>query len=210
MLPRLPWLVRALVLLTLWGQQSVQARRGQQRVQPRRGARCAEGKAACADLHTLNRLLMNMAAHGINDSVHDERILLEVKNFRKIKQKTKLHGCVLLKVLDFFEDVLLKTAQHPHLKAFLPAMQRCVKVKEKSCDGLYHKANWNAGNQSQPLSSLKPRDMAILQLHLLQSASEKLSDPGLVDKALMEMQGLVKGGYVQGRGWRRWEKTKQG
>ncbi|XP_067088080.1 uncharacterized protein si:ch211-266a5.12 [Osmerus mordax] len=145
-----------------------------------------------------------------NDSVHDERILLEVKTFRKIKQKRILHGCVLLKVLDFFEDVLLKTAGHPHLKAFLPTMQRCVKVKEKSCDELYHKTNWNAGNQSQPLSSLKPKHMAALQLQLLQSASEKLSDPGVVNKALMEMQGLVKGGYVLGQGWRRWEKRKQG
>lgn len=177
--------------------------RGQQSAQARRSARCEEVRAVCIDLDTLDRLLHHVS-QGVNDSMHDERILLELNTFGKLTKKRKLHGCVLLRILDFFEEVLDVRGGHVPLKTFLNNMQHCVKVRNKTCGTFYQEANKIPGNQSLPLSKLKPKEMAVVQLRLLQAASHKLSETAMMNKALTELKGLR--GYVKGNGWRSWGK----
>ncbi|XP_052371217.1 uncharacterized protein si:ch211-266a5.12 isoform X2 [Oncorhynchus keta] len=111
----------------------------------------------CVDLAKLQELIQEVQKDSTNTS-HDDRILLKTVTFDKIKKHKKYHGCVLLKIVDFYREVLQRQdRKYPDLVGLLDEVRECVHPSKIEED-----------------MELLSKDAAILQLQRLKAASEKV------------------------------------
>ncbi|KAM9402773.1 uncharacterized protein ACWYII_029722 isoform 2-T2 [Salvelinus alpinus] len=195
------------LLLAVMGQDCATAR-SRARSRPRSRARsgCVKDRVShCVDLAKLQELIQEVQKDFTNTS-HDGRILLKTVTFDKIKKHKKYHGCVLLKIVDFYREVLQRQDRnYPDLEGLLDEVKECVHPR-KICEKLYQEAAGKPVNESKIEEDLEllTKDVAILQLQRMKAASKKvveLSERATLDKAMEELRGLED--YIQGKGLRR-------
>ncbi|XP_034143573.1 uncharacterized protein si:ch211-266a5.12 [Esox lucius] len=171
------------------------------------GARSSCSKddiSVCVDMVKLQRLIQNVQK--VFNTTHDERILLQAVTFDKIKKHKTYHGCVLLKILDFYEQVLQRQdVDYTHLRGLLDEVKDCV-PRNKTCKILYHQAAEKRVNKAKIDQDLEllSKDITILQLQKLQAARKKVvrkSEKATLDKAMAELQQLDE--YITGKGLRK-------
>ncbi|XP_064819854.1 uncharacterized protein LOC135537770 [Oncorhynchus masou masou] len=167
---------------------------------------CVKDKVSdCVDLTKMQELIQEVQKDFTNTS-HDGRILLKTVIFDKIKKHKKYHGCVLLKIMDFYREVLQRQDRnYLDLRGLLDELKECVQTG-KICEKLYQEAAGEPVNESKIEEDLEllSKDAAILQLQRLEGARKKvveLSERATLDKAMAELQRLED--YIQGRGLRR-------
>ncbi|KAG1953103.1 uncharacterized protein si:ch211-266a5.12 [Pimephales promelas] len=159
----------------------------------------------CFDLN----LLANIAVHVSKDVVaaDGEKILLRHNSFDKIRRKKNLHSCILQKIIDLFQKVLIETEKtsvphkdmnyHRELIHILDQLRNCVyKIK---CTKLDEKAATSSINI--PEKEMKPKQLAILQLQKLKNANESLSDVHIQQSVMDELKTLHS--YMRGKGFRK-------
>ncbi|CAL8324439.1 unnamed protein product [Lota lota] len=151
----------------------------------------------CVDLDILDTLL-DMNTTRTTDL--DSRILLAHSSFDRIRGNPKLHACVLMEVLKFYQSLLRRTSENVNLLYFLKSMERCVRQNHTFCSVLKREA-------SSHLSIKGSRGVALLQISKLDQASHKLDDKVLQEKAMVELQMLKD--YVRGSGFRHYQLIKK-
>ncbi|XP_031414543.1 uncharacterized protein si:ch211-266a5.12 [Clupea harengus] len=169
----------------------------------------------CVDKDALQELAQSVA-HNISSS-HDRRILLKMKQFRKITRWPKLHGCVMIRVADFYDHVLrrkLGMTENDHvgdrrgpfvdLMGLMQHLDDCVRVDEMKCQGLNAKAEKMPLIETPPVKKMQPREWAILQIQQLNQAMKNISDAETLSKAIDELKVLHN--YIKGSGVRNWSK----
>ncbi|XP_064813833.1 uncharacterized protein LOC135528646 [Oncorhynchus masou masou] len=144
---------------------------------------CVKDKVSdCVDLTKMQELIQEVQKDFTNTS-HDGRILLKTVIFDKIKKHKKYHGCVLLKIMDFYREVLQRQDRnYLDLRGLLDELKECVQTG-KICEKLYQEAAGEPVNESKIEEDLEllSKDAAILQLQRLEGARKKvveLSDKG--------------------------------
>ncbi|KAL0967254.1 hypothetical protein UPYG_G00249910 [Umbra pygmaea] len=167
---------------------------------------CAKNEISlCVDILKLQQLIQNVRKVFMNSS-HDERILLQAVTFDKIKKHKMYHGCVLVKIVDFYQHVLERQdGDYTHLRGLLDEVKDCV-VKNKTCRMLDREAAAMKVNEKKIEEDLEllSKDIAILQLQRLQIATERVvneSEQATIDKAMEELQQLDE--YIKGKGLRK-------
>ncbi|KTF79790.1 hypothetical protein cypCar_00017693 [Cyprinus carpio] len=142
-----------------------------------------------------------------------EKILLRHSSFDKIRKKKNLHGCVLQKILDLFQEVLDKTNgtyvhkdeeinHHTELIHIMDQLRNCVYKKEDRCEKLYKMSEITTTSSPMILEEkMNPNQLAVLQLQKLKSASERVSDVHIQEKVMDELKTLHI--YMQGKGFRK-------
>ncbi|XP_065141201.1 uncharacterized protein [Paramisgurnus dabryanus] len=162
----------------------------------------------CFDLNIVAKMARQVSEDLI--AADGESILLKHNLFDKIRKKKDLHSCVLLKILDLFENVLVRTEEkspvhpkgeinpHTELIHIMDRLETCVYKNKKGCDRLYSKAINTAPMRS---SKLEPIQAAILQLQKLNNASESLDDVNIQKRAMDELKSLHL--YIRGKGFRK-------
>ncbi|XP_029599438.1 uncharacterized protein LOC115181891 [Salmo trutta] len=193
------------LLLAVTGQDCATARVQREARSWARSGCVKDGVSHCVDLAKLQELIQEVQKDFTNTS-HDGRILLKTVTFDKIKKHKKYHGCVLLKILDFYREVLQRQDRnYLDLGGLLDEVKKCVHPK-KTCEKLYQEAAGKPVNESKIEEDLEllSKDAAILQLQRLKAASKKvveLSERATLDKAMGELPVLED--YIKGRGLRR-------
>ncbi|XP_051544041.1 uncharacterized protein LOC127434988 [Myxocyprinus asiaticus] len=161
----------------------------------------------CFDLSVVAKIAKNVSKDMI--AADGENILLKHNSFDKIRKKKELHSCVLHKIIDLFQDVLVETERrlfeqhrgetnHLELIYIMDQLRNCVYKVKKGCDNLYQKADTMA--DLKVLKNLKPKQVAILQLQKLKYASERLEDVNIQNRAMDELKLLHF--YMHGKGFR--------
>ncbi|XP_036801291.1 uncharacterized protein LOC110516460 isoform X2 [Oncorhynchus mykiss] len=201
-----PFSLLLVLLLAVMGQDCATSRVQREARSRARSRVCGKNRFShCVDLAKLQELIQEVQKDFTNTS-HDDRILLKTVTFDKIKKHKKYHGCVLLKIIDFYREVLQRQDRnYPDLGGLLDEVKECIHPV-KICEKLYQEAAGKPVNESKIEEDLEllSKDAAILQLQRLKAASKKvveLSERATLDKAMVELQGLED--YIQGRGLRR-------
>ncbi|XP_028810853.1 uncharacterized protein LOC114765002 [Denticeps clupeoides] len=169
-------------------------------------------EAPCLDTDALHARAVS-AAKGITVS-HDKNILLKRSSFDKITKKERLHGCVLLKICDFYQAVFslkLNLSEQDHISdrqgvfvdlvGLMQRLRRCVRVKEHKCRHLYAQAEQKSLTETTNEKRRGAKDWAIIQITKLQRATEELMESETQDRAVDELQALHS--YIPGKGVRR-------
>ncbi|XP_041730985.2 uncharacterized protein si:ch211-266a5.12 [Coregonus clupeaformis] len=194
------------LLLAVPGQDCATARVQRETRSRARSGCVKDGFSRCVDLAKLQQLIQDVQ-NGFKITSHDERILLKTVTFDKIKKHKKYHGCVLLKIVDFYHEVLQRQdGDYTDLWGLLDEVKDCVPRMKKICEKLYQDAAGKPVNESKIEEDMEllSKDAAILQLQRLKAASRKvveLSERATLDKAMGELPGLDD--YIQGKGLRR-------
>ncbi|KAJ8008859.1 hypothetical protein DPEC_G00082820 [Dallia pectoralis] len=166
-----------------------------------------DDRTVCVDIVKLRRSILQ-APKNFKTS-HDERILLQVVKFDKIKKHKMYHGCVLRKIVDFYDQVLQRQdMDYTDLRGLLHDVKSCVR-KNKTCEILYLQAAEKKVDEVKIEEDMEllSRDITIRQLQNLQEAREKVvkSQKATLDKAMGELQRLDE--YIIGKGLRKGRKT---
>ncbi|XP_051547457.1 uncharacterized protein LOC127436952 [Myxocyprinus asiaticus] len=161
----------------------------------------------CFDLSVVAKIAKDVSKVVI--AADGKNILLKHNFFDKIRKKKELHSCVLHKIIDLFQDVLVETQRrsfeqhigeinHHELIYIMDQLRNCVYKIKKGCDYLYQKADTT---QNLKVSkNLRPKQVAILQLQKLMYASERIEDVNIQDRVMDELKLLHF--YMHGKGFR--------
>ncbi|KAM9468340.1 uncharacterized protein Hap1MRO34_014986 isoform 2-T2 [Clarias gariepinus] len=138
--------------------------------------RCTS-QSPCFDLLIFERMAQRVSNYVAG--AESENILLKSKTFDKIRQKKYLHSCVLQKILDFYENVLLSDQYIQNydldLISTLDIVRNCT-YKVKRCGLLYQMANKRPDLEIAE-EEMSAQEVAIFQLQKLNYASEKIIHP---------------------------------
>ncbi|XP_063068846.1 uncharacterized protein LOC134460345 [Engraulis encrasicolus] len=170
----------------------------------------------CMDMDQLRNLAHDVAQN--LSTAHDQRILIQLKHFKKITRVPKLHSCVMTRMANFFELALkrilgldMDSHRGSHsgpivdLIGLMQHLEGCTRMKEEKCKGLF--ANADKGTlQENPRKNMQPRDWAIRQLQNLTQAEKNLGDPATFDKVLDELKLLPS--FIKGPGIRKYARRQ--
>lgn len=170
-------------------------------------------KKPCFDLS----LLPKMVEHVSKDMIVEdgEKILLRHSYFDKIRNKKTLHSCVLLKVIDLFQDVLIRTEakssvhqteninHHHELINIMFQLKNCLSKKKNQCNKLYNNADTqnNTSTAVPTMKDMTPYQLAVIQLQKLKNAHDKVSTVHVQERVMDELKTLHS--YMQGKGFRK-------
>ncbi|KAG5261850.1 hypothetical protein AALO_G00289270 [Alosa alosa] len=167
----------------------------------------------CMDTDALQKLAQTVV-HNIS-SAHNWRILLNMNQFMQIRRWRNLHGCVMFRVVSFYERVLREklglkenedVGDHRgplvDLMGLMQHLDDCVRVDEGKCERLGEKAEKMPLIELSSTKKRTPKQWAILQIQHLNEAIKKISEEDTINKALDELKLLHN--YIRGRGVRKW------
>ncbi|XP_060759645.1 uncharacterized protein si:ch211-266a5.12 [Neoarius graeffei] len=164
--------------------------------------RCTS-KPPCFELVIIERIAQRVSKDV--PGADRDSILLKSKTFDKIRKKKNLHGCVLAKIIEFYENVLFSD-QYIHndqldLISTLERVRNCTsKLQGRICKRLYQKAKKQADLKIAE-GDMSAKEVAIFQLQKLNHASERLNDTTILETAMDELKSLHH--YIPGRGFRK-------
>ncbi|XP_056605047.1 uncharacterized protein si:ch211-266a5.12 [Triplophysa dalaica] len=174
----------------------------------RQDPKCVTGEP-CFDLGTVETMARRVSKDLID--ADGENILIKHNSFDKIRKKKDLHSCVLQKIIDLFEHVLIRTeakSSNPHegdldhhleLIHIMDRLRNCV-YKVKKCKQLYKKAYDPSDITPLPKKS-EATEAAIEQLLKLKYASDRLDDVKIQERVMDELKSLHL--YMPGKGFRK-------
>ncbi|XP_017572364.1 uncharacterized protein si:ch211-266a5.12 [Pygocentrus nattereri] len=164
----------------------------------------------CFDLLLLEKTVWQVSKDV--PAADSENILLKSQTFDKIRKRKGLHSCVLLKIIDFYVNVIsypwnnssnhISHDMNYHLELILMmnTLKSCVYKMNKICEMLYQKAAQQP-NLEISEADMTPEEVAIHQLQKLNFASDRLNDTSIQERAMDELKSLHN--YIPGRGFRK-------
>ncbi|XP_068075749.1 uncharacterized protein isoform X2 [Danio rerio] len=131
------------------------------------------------------------------------------------KDMKTLHSCVLLKVIDLFQDVLIRTEakssvhqteninHHHELINIMFQLKNCLSKKKNQCNKLYNNADTqnNTSTAVPTMKDMTPYQLAVIQLQKLKNAHDKVSTVHVQERVMDELKTLHS--YMQGKGFRK-------
>ncbi|KAL6460049.1 hypothetical protein MHYP_G00318080 [Metynnis hypsauchen] len=172
--------------------------------------RCVSNEP-CFDLLLLEKSVWQVSKDV--PAADSENILLKSQTFDKIRKRKDLHSCVLLKIIDFYVNVIsypwnnssnhhISHGMNYHLEliSVMNTLRSCVYKMSKICEMLYQKAAQQP-NLEISEADMTPEEVAIHQLQKLNFASDRLNDMSIQERAMDELKSLHN--YIPGRGFRK-------
>ncbi|KAA0720936.1 hypothetical protein E1301_Tti002055 [Triplophysa tibetana] len=152
----------------------------------RQDPKCITGEP-CFDLGTVETMARLVSKDLID--ADGENILIKHNSFDKIRKKKDLHSCVLQKIIDLFEHVLIRTEGKSSIshEGDLDHHLELIHIMDRLRNCIYKKS--------------EATEAAIEQLLKLKNASDRLDDVKVQERVMDELKSLHL--YMPGKGFRK-------